>query len=326
MRLRPQLSDRALREHLRPFRIGELIEARGVSIGRLDVVYEVSTTRGRFMLRIMDGRGSQDVRFEEAVLNHLAERGLTVPRMVGAGRHGAAVSIAPRRQLSIFQLVPGRALGVFEVEVEHARQVGELLGAMHQAGRGFRRQRRNRYGVPQLARMLERSVKLVEAAEHKRDCRALAAELVRHVGNRELPRGIVHGDLSIGNVRFSQGKLCSVVHFDGAWVGPLVADLGGAIVDWAFWHDRLYLDRARALVSGYQSGRKLEPAERGALFEACCFAAARLAVLHFHDYEVGARATGRHAYKDYRHFVRRLDALRSLGPQVFRDKIFGRAG
>ena len=60
------LNDRALRAHLRPFRVGDLVEARGVAAGTIITIYDVSTTRGHYILRILENRSGTDARFEEA--------------------------------------------------------------------------------------------------------------------------------------------------------------------------------------------------------------------------------------------------------------------
>ena len=132
------LSERAIRQHLRPFQVGDLIAARGVCASAVNTMYEVSTTRGRFLMRVLDNRSPKDAEFEEALLLRLHDKGLQVPRMVGAGKRGRVIAIAPRQHLAVFQYLPGRQVGVFEVSPEHARQVGEFLGTMHLAARGCR--------------------------------------------------------------------------------------------------------------------------------------------------------------------------------------------
>lgn len=318
------LTERALRQHLRPFQLGELIEARGVSAGTINTIYEVSTTRGRFILRILEDRAPNDSRFEEALLHHLAERGLLVPRMMDAGKLGRVISITPRQQLSVFQYVPGREIGVFEVRPEHARQVGEFLAAMHHVTRGFRRRRRNRFDPPRIAAILELCVSGITESAQVRDLRVLALELVRHHFPAELPRGIIHSDLFVDNVRFIRGKLAGVLDFEMSCAGPLAYDIAVAIVDWAFLRDHFVAERARALVAGYQAVRPLTPAERGSLYELCRFAATRFATTRFYDFEVRSRREAQRRYKDYRHFLTRLAALRELGPQGFRDQVLGR--
>jgi homoserine kinase type II len=274
-------------------------------------------------MRILVGQSPRDARFEEELLLHLSAKGLTVPRMVTAGKRGHVVSIAPRQQLSVFQHVPGRQLAVFEIDAEHARQVGDFLATMHESARGFARRRKHKHDPARIARLLERSAYEAGDSSQLRDLKILALELVRHNFTRELPRGIIHGDLSVDNVRFARGKLCGVLDFDHASVGPLVYDIAIAIVDWAFLHDQFIAERARAIVAGYQSRRPLEPPERGALYDMCRYAATRFGATRFYEFEArGNRA--RKLYKDYRHYMTRLNALRELGPQLFRDQVFGR--
>ncbi|HSI03279.1 MAG TPA: hypothetical protein VLC93_02315, partial [Myxococcota bacterium] len=79
-----------------------------------------------------------------------------------------------------------------------------------------------------------------------------------------------------------------------------------------------------ALVAGYESVRPLEPSERAGLFDLTRYAATRGAIMHMGAFEVPPRQSVLR-YRDYRHSMRRLDALRALGAQQFRDKILGRS-
>ncbi len=318
------LSERTLRQHLRPFQIGDLIEARGVSASALNTVYDLSTTRGRFIVRILENRTTRDAQFEEALLFYLSKKGLTVPRMMGAGKRGHVIAITPRQQLSVFQVLPGRQLGVFEIRPEHCRQVGEFLGDMHVHARAFRRKKKHRYDPSRLAKVLERCAYAARDANQLRDVKTLALELIRHHFITELPRGTIHGELFIDNARFERGKLSGVLDFEGASTAPLAYDLAVALCDWAFLHDRFLPERARALVEGYQSRRPLMPMERGQLYELCRFAVTRFATMRFFDFEVRTRASRGHLYQDYRHFLERLSSLRQLGAQVFREQVVGR--
>ncbi len=312
------LSERALRQHLRPFQLGELIEARGVRGGAINTNYALCTTRGRYVLRILEDRARSESHFEESLLLYLADHGLPVPRMMNAGKHGRVISISSRQHLSVFQYLPGREVGVFEVSPEHAMQIGQFLAGMHLAVAGFRRRKRNHFDPPSVVRLLERSVVGIRRRDQVRDVRTLALELGRHEFERGLPEGIVHGDLFVDNARFSRGRLVGVLDFEMAASGPYVYDLAVAIVDWGFLKDRLVPERIGALVRGYESFRVLSKQERARLFELCCFAAARFATSRFYDFEVRQRSSAQRRYKDYRHFLARLLALRDFGARAFR--------
>lgn len=311
------LSERALRQHLRPFRVGELIDARGVSAGTINTIYEVNTTRGHYILRILENRTVTDARFEEALLHRLHEQGLMVPQMLGAGKQGSVISITPRQQLSVFQYLPGREVGVFEITPAHTAQVGTFLASMHQAARGLGRRRRNRFDPPNLARIVERCKELAPPGELQRDIDRLQEALERYAWPRDLPRGIVHGDLFIDNVRFAGGELCGVLDFEMACTGPLLYDLAVAIGDWAFMHDQFLPERAAALVGGYEAKRPLKPIEHASLYALCLYSTVRFAITRFYDFEIRRRPEATRLYKDYRHFLSRLVALQKLGESAF---------
>lgn len=318
----PQLNERTLRHHLRAFRVGDLVASRGVSGGVLGMLYELNTTRGRYVMRLLDGRQPADVRFEEALLKHLAERSFPVAPLLKARHESSSVAVAKAAELSLFHPVPGRSLAAFEVSAEHARQVGAFLASMHLATKSFRRLRRSRATPLMVARTLDRLLKRTLSDEITRDATALQVELTGHLSQRRLPRGVVHGDLTIDHARFVHGELRSVLGFGNAAVGPLAWDIAIAICDWGFSLDRLHVDRAAALVAGYESVRELEPTERTALFDLTRYATTRSAVMHLATFEVPPRQSMLR-YRDYRHSVRRLEALRALGPQKFADKILG---
>jgi homoserine kinase type II len=316
------LNERALRQHIRSLQIGELVTSRGISSGALGMHYDIDTTRGRYLLRLLEGRLPADARFEEALLAFLEARAFPVAKPL---KGATTIAVSKTTELTAFHPMPGRTLATFEVTPHHTYQIGAFLGSLHLATRNFRRVRRNRATPANIARILERLLKKTLPAEIDRDARTLGLELVRHLTQRRFPRGIVHGDLFVDHARFERGELRAVLGFGQAASGPLAWDLAVALCDWSFVQDVWMPERAASMVAGYESVRALDATERGGLFDLVRFAATRCAVTHMSVFEVSSRKPPTR-YRDYRHFMRRLDAMRSLGAQQFRDKILGRTG
>ena len=316
------LSDTDLRQYLQYFSAGELIEAKGISAGTINTIYELQTTRGHYILRILEGRTRSDARFEEELLVHLHKHELAVPMMVDAGKRGHVVSINPRQQMSIFEFLPGREVAVFEISESHVQQVGGFLSQMHIACRELTRRRKNRFGRDRLLELLD----ICEAEELtkalRNDLLELRAEVTDYSSPKNLPRGIIHGDLFTDNVRFSHGKLCGVIDFEMASSGLLIYDIAVAICDWAFSQNTLQPTLARALVEGYCANRPLHETEKRHLYAITCFVAARFTVTRVHDFEVMVPPGADRLYKDYRHFLQRLRSLRSLGQESFDAAVF----
>lgn len=317
------LSQRQIRAYLRPFRLGAVLGAKGIAAGTINTIYSIRTTKGRFILRILENRTLADARFEEALLQRLADREVPVAPMLQTRRYGGVVPIGPRQQLSVFEYMSGRELAPFELDAGHAQQIGEFLARMHRAARGLRRRRANRFSPPRIRELLARcdAFDRFGGRDYGVDIRHLKRTVQRFEWSDQLPRGLVHGDLFVDNVRFKRGSLVGVLDFEMASLDPLIYDLAVAICDWSFSQDLLDVDRVGAMLAGYQAIRPLARAECHAIFAATTFAAARYATTRFFDFEVNARSDIQRQYKDYRHFMDRLRSIEALGSRRFRELV-----
>ena len=85
-----ELTDQELRKFVNHFALGELVRAHGIVAGTINTIYDLTTTQGHYILRILEGRTRAEAQFEERLIEHLIAKGLWVPRMmllaVGAGR------------------------------------------------------------------------------------------------------------------------------------------------------------------------------------------------------------------------------------------------
>jgi Ser/Thr protein kinase RdoA (MazF antagonist) len=109
----------------------------------------------------------------------------------------------------------------------------------------------------------------------------------------------------------------------------LVHDVAAALYAWGFGQDAPDAGRLQALVEGYGRTRALSAKERAALWPALCLRAAQQALQRFIRFELEALSPrwekgGQGApfaprgvlYEDYRHDLRRLQALVRLGPSA----------
>ena len=81
-----------------------------------------------------------------------------------------------------------------------------------------------------------------------------------------LPEGVIHADLFQDNVLFVDNELSGIIDFYFACCDAFAYDLAVTLNAWCFEADGSFnLTKGRALAAGYQSKRKLEPAERAAM-------------------------------------------------------------
>lgn len=95
------------------------------------------------------------------------------------------------------------------------------------------------------------------------------------------PYGLVHGDYFADNLVVGDDGTIAVLDWETATTDLLLLDVGMAIVGLCR-HDGTFLpEQATQLLSGYQSHRRLQEAERGLLFEAALYASL---VIAYHRY------------------------------------------
>lgn len=318
-----ELSDQELRKFVNHFALGDLVRAHGIAAGTINTIYDLTTTQGHYILRILEGRTRSEAQFEERLVEHLVAKGLPVPKMMPGRRGGATLSIGPRQQVSILEFVEGRELAVFEVEAAHARQIGAFLGKLSKATQTFKGTKENRFSEAALKDMLDQCIAGFEGSEHRAELEILSTELEMKVSFEGLPTGMTHGDLFVDNARFRQGSLEAVIDFEMASTMPFIYDIAVAIGDWAFSQNVFHPERAHALIEGYQESRVLEPEELSKLYGMLRFTSCRYAISRFFDFELNSQPDVQRLYKDYRHFMTRLRALDALGEPDFVAAVMG---
>jgi len=293
--------------------------ARGRSV---NTNYVVSTAQGRFLLRVHEGKTFREMVYERELLHFLSQidLGVQTPEVIPNVIHGHFTPIEEGKYASLFSYLDGRTLADWEVTADHCTQVGEFLARLHLRGRGFRGQRRHPYRPARIFAMLDHIRAPPAAARRfvtlaRRERRALAPKLARRVQH-----SVIHGGLAPAETRFAHGKLRGVIDFETGARGPMVFDLGVALNAWGWTGEHSYAaERCQALLGAYQTERALGREERRQLFSWTRYAALRFAITRLVRCELSGAAErdGDERYRDYRHFERRLEALREMGRRDF---------
>ncbi len=299
-------ADRIARAH----ELGAARGVIGVPAGSVNSNYLVDTDAGRRFVRIYEEQGADGVAYEWALLDHLADAGLPVPRRV-PGTAPGELQVAGK-PTAVFELVGGDEICQAGVTPAHARAVGGFLARAHDAGARFERRRPSRFGRAQVRARLA----TVEALDRP-ELRAATAELRATLDALDrdedpgLPCGVIHGDLFRDNVRWrAPTAIEAALDWESAADGPLVFDLAVAILAWCYG-DALEPALVGAMRDGYEALRPLDARERAGLHHALLGAAARFTVTRITDYHL--RDGADQVKKDWRRFLDRLHAVQAMG-------------
>ena len=264
------VSTERLADFLHGYAVGELVSAKGIAEGVENTNYLVDTTAGRFILTLYEKRvAAGDLPYFMALLDHLADAGLPVPRAI-RGRDGAAIRMLEGRPACLIEFLPGVSLS--QPSLAQAQAAGVALGQLHQAAADFELTRENSMGAGQWRPLFERCGRDLDAIQpglHDGLARVLDDVLARW--DHALPCGTIHADLFPDNVLMRGDGVSGLIDFYFACTDVRAFDLAITHTAWSFDATGRHVDWAigQALIEGYQQTIPLDAEERAA-FQTLC--------------------------------------------------------
>src|SRR5918999_5465356 len=134
-----------LAEFLKGYDVGQLLSYKGIAEGVENSNFLVHTSSGHFILTLYEKRvAAGDVPFFLALMEHLANRGLTCPQPV-KNRAGEALGQLAGRPAALVTFLDG--MWIRRPSARHCAGVGEALARLHLAGADFPLRRANGLSV-----------------------------------------------------------------------------------------------------------------------------------------------------------------------------------
>lgn len=289
------------------FDAGTLVSAKGIAEGVENSNYLVDTSADRFILTLYEKRVDEaDLPFFLALLDHLADAGLPVPRALKA-RDGSQIQRVAGRPACLIEFLQG--VSVSHPTAAQARAAGEALGAMHAALADFRPERPNALGPEGWHALAERCGSDLDVI--RPGLAARVAEELEHLDRhwpRDLPRAVIHADLFPDNVLMLGDRVTGIIDFYFACTEVRAWDLAVTHSAWAFSADGTHHDAAiaGALTAGYTARFPLSDAERAAFITLCRGSALRFLLTRAWDW-LNTPADALVTRKDPLAFLRRLE-------------------
>jgi len=291
----------ALESLLDDYQAGALLSCHRIGSDTENSRFLVSTARGDYVLTRFEITPVHDILFCLDLAGFLAEQGIPCVRPL-QNRAGSRLGTLQGKPAALAPRLRGASPGA--PESFHCAAVGTVLARLHVAGQRFsgrrERQRSWRETADTLLGRLARD-----------DDELLRTELRFQALYRfaDLPRALIHADLSRDKVLFAGHNLSGIVDFDSARTDVLLYDLAIAVNNWCSSVDGSLDERlAHAFLDAYHAQRPLNALERGAWPVLL-----RAAALHFwlsRLYDA--------------HFPRPGVATPAKDPEVFRDILLNR--
>ena len=281
-----RVSDEALGAFLKNYDLGKARAFKGIAEGVENSNYYLETGQDRFILTLFERRADpKDLPYFMAVKQHLAARGFPCPAPI-ADREGNVLRELEGRPAVIVSFLDG--LSPNRPNTAQCRSMGEGLARMHNALSDFEGQRENALGPASWPSLWHGREATADTLQHglseliEEDLGAIAAAKPQSL---KIPRGTIHADLFPDNAFFIGETFSGAIDFYFACTDALAYDLAVCINSWAFEDGKEFnFSKGAALISGYESVRPLEGAEREALPVLCRGAALRFFLTRLVDW------------------------------------------
>jgi homoserine kinase type II len=258
------LSDEDLERVLDVYQLGQARSFKGIAEGVSNSNFLLETERGRFILTIFEKRTDPaDLPFFMGVMEHLARAQFPAPLPLHT-QTGSYFHDVGGKPLAVVSFLSG--VSPHKPNVAQCRAIGETLAKLHGAMRDFSGKRPNALGPSSWGPMINPRLILAESLRP-----GLAARIEQDLAlikdwRSGLPQGVIHADLFPDNALLVGDRIGGVIDFYFACTDALAYDVAVCLNAWCFETRGEYnITKGQALISGYESVRKLQADEREAI-------------------------------------------------------------
>lgn len=259
------IDDNALSVFLAEYDLGPALAFKGIAEGVENSNFLLETPKGRFILTVFEKRAKkEDLPFFMGMMGHLASKGFPAPLPVPAGDGHPLRSIQGKPAVICTFL---QGMSPRRPDSEQCRAIGQGLARLHACLADFDMRRPNALSLSAWPALWSGREQEAEALSH-----GLAGQIADDIDFLKahwpagLPHGAIHADLFPDNAFFLEGRLSGVIDFYFACTDFLAYDIAVCLNAWCFERrGEFNLTKGRALMSGYESVRRLEVRERDAL-------------------------------------------------------------
>lgn len=251
---RIQASD--LEKIVAPYQI-EVVDFTPIEGGNTNSNYHIQAKKGEYMLTIAEEKSLQEAQRLAALLQWLGEHHfLTSP--VHASITGEMVTQYAEKPILVKKWVSGTVHENFSTD--ELSQIGSSMAQLHQIPVPDYLPKSHPYGQQVFSSVIGKGLD----TEYEHWLKERLQFLKKYLPE-DLPRGLVHGDIFFDNVLFECNKIKAIIDFEEACNYYLIFDLGMGVLGLCRTGGKIDLNKARALIKGYEQIRSLGFQERDSL-------------------------------------------------------------
>ena len=276
------LSSEEIADIVSHYAIGKPLECEGISGGFGNSNYKLTTTHGKYLLKICDEKSLEELQIQNTLLEHLREHAYpTVYPIIN--KNGDVLNITSKYYVLIYPFLVGRTPKPSPCVLS---QIGEALAKLH--------------CIPPLDVLPSFPMGIVHITPFLKDVHTtefashpfviwLQSELEWIVPELEkpLPTGLLHGDLFLDNTLFDGNQMVAILDFEEGCHDTFLIDVGMTIIGCCYTDEHeLKLDSLQSFLDAYNGLRSLSDAEWQCLDCYVYYAAIAIAFWRFRQFNI----------------------------------------
>ena len=268
---------------LKQYNLGRLISYDGILEGIENSNYKIFMEEGSFILTIFEKRvDPQDLPFFMNLQKHLSIHGFHCPVPI-ENKDKKIINSLCNKKAIIVSFLEGKKIE--NPKLGHCLQVGEMISKFQQITKTFNKTRKNTLDIDKWKIIFSKCLEITNH-DYKDLMEPMKNELhyLQQSWPKNLPQGIIHGDLFKDNIFFQNEKLSGLIDFYFSCNDFYAYELAITTNAWCFdKKDGFNINNFESLLNGYQKNSKIKNDEKKNFNTLLRGAAMRILVTRLHD-------------------------------------------
>jgi homoserine kinase type II len=269
------------------YNLGKIIKFKGIKQGIENTNYLILTNNKKYILTIFEKRvQKKDLPFFMKLMDELNRKKINCPKPL-KDKNGKYLSLIKNKAACIVTIVNGKDKK--KLNYKNCFEVGKNIGKFHKASKKINLRRKNSMSVNNLEKLVK-SIKFKSKSidPNLRSILLINLKQIKKEWPKNLPKGIIHGDLFIDNIFFKKNKFSGFIDFYFSCNEYSIYEIAICINALCFdkKNNRFILNnqKVKNLIRGYESVKKISQKEKEALNILCRGAALRYLLTRIYDY------------------------------------------
>tara|TARA_X000000368_G_scaffold226683_1_gene178929 strand:+ start:11 stop:973 length:963 start_codon:yes stop_codon:yes gene_type:complete len=289
------------------FEIDRIINFKGIKQGIENTNYLLKSKNKKFILTIFEKRVvKKEIPFFMKLMDRLNNSKINCPKPQ-KNRNGSYLVKIKNKIACVVSFLNGKDKK--SLNLKNCYDIGKMIAEMHVSSKKINLFRKNSMGVKNLNPLLN-SIKF-KSKKFTNIEKFLKTNFkdIKKNWPKKLPNGIIHGDLFIDNIFFSNNKLSGIIDFYFAandyFMYEIAICINALCFDKTNSKFRINKKKVKNLIKGYERIRKISLKEKKSLNILCRGAAMRYFLTRLYDY-TNTPKTALIKIKDPREYYQKL--------------------